>query len=48
MKKEYTKPEVDFIEFDNEIVITSGVTVDDGTVISKEDCGGQVFGGLVF
>ena len=48
MKKEYTAPEADFIEFDNEIIIASGVAVDDGTSIYKEDCGGAVLGGLVF
>ena len=48
MKKEYTEPDAEFVEFDIDIIATSGPGVDDGTIINKEDCGGAVWGGLTF
>ena len=49
MKKEYTEPEHEFIEFKNEIIRTSsGTPTDDGTSEYVEYCGCRVDYGFTF
>lgn len=50
MKKTYMKPEAEFVEFDNDVIRTSGGgnPVDDGSGQSVEFCSCNVLGGLTF
>jgi len=47
MKKQYTKPEVEVVEFTSEILATSP-EYDDGSGQNVEYCAGQTLGGLKF